>query len=214
MAPFEELYGTRFWSLVGWFEVGEFFLLGPEVVYEANKKVWLIRDLLKMAYSRQKSYADNRLRDLEFDIEDFVYLKISPMKGVVRFCKKTNLSRWYLCPYEILKQVTKVAYELKLPIELALVHVVFHASILKRCIGDPLCILPLQSLGVNENLSREEVPVEILYCQVNKLRNKEVASVKVPTEKPSSWGCNMGGKGDMKSLYPHLLPLTPTQSWG
>ncbi|WMV45859.1 hypothetical protein MTR67_039244 [Solanum verrucosum] len=96
MAPFEALYGRRCRSLVGWFEVSEFALLGPEVVYEATEKVQLIRDRLKTAHSQQKSYADNRNRDLEFEVGDWVYLKISPMEGVMRFGKKGKLSPWYL----------------------------------------------------------------------------------------------------------------------
>ncbi|WMV08114.1 hypothetical protein MTR67_001499 [Solanum verrucosum] len=79
--PYEALYGRRCRSPVGWFEVGEFDLLGPEVVYEATGKARLIRDRLKMAHNRQKSYADNRKRDLEFEVGDWVYFKISPMKG-------------------------------------------------------------------------------------------------------------------------------------
>ena len=74
----------------------------------------------------------------------------------------------------------KVAYELKLLSGLASVHPVFHIFMVKKCIGDPVSILPSEGLGVDENLSYEEVPVEILDLQVKKFRNKEVASVKVP----------------------------------
>ncbi|WMV58865.1 hypothetical protein MTR67_052250 [Solanum verrucosum] len=122
MAPFEALYGRRCRSPVCWFKVGEFSVLGPEVVYEAIKKVRFIRDRLKIAQSRQKSYADNRKRDLEFEVGDWVYLKISPMKGVMRFGENGKLSPRYVGPYEILKRVGNVAYELNLPNELALVH--------------------------------------------------------------------------------------------
>ncbi|WMV37537.1 hypothetical protein MTR67_030922 [Solanum verrucosum] len=101
------------------------------------------------------------------------------MKGVMRFGKKGKLIPWYVGPYQILKRIGKVAYELYLPNELALVHPIFHVFMLKKCIGDPVCILPLEGLGVDENLSYEEVPVEILDRQVKRLRNKEVASVKV-----------------------------------
>ena len=76
--------------------------------------------------------------------------------------------------YEVLQRVGKVAYKLKLPSELALVHSVFHVSMLKKCIGDPESILPIEGLGVKDNLSYDEVPVQILYRQVKKLRNKEV----------------------------------------
>jgi len=87
MAPFEALYGRRCRSLVGWFEVSEFAVIGPELVYEFIEQVRLIRARLKTAQSRQKSYADVRKRDQEFEIGDWVYLKISPMKGVMRFGK-------------------------------------------------------------------------------------------------------------------------------
>ncbi|WMV29848.1 hypothetical protein MTR67_023233, partial [Solanum verrucosum] len=101
------------------------------------------------------------------------------MKGVMRFGKKGKLSPQYVGPYQILKRVGKVAYEVDLPNALVLVHPVFHVSMLKKCIGDPVSILPLEGLGVDENLSNEEVSVEISDRQVKKLRNNEVASVKV-----------------------------------
>ncbi|WMV30080.1 hypothetical protein MTR67_023465 [Solanum verrucosum] len=185
MAPFQALYGKRCRSPVGWFEA---------------------------AHSRQRSYADNRKRDLEFEVDDWVHLKISPMKGVMRFGKKGKLIPRYVGPYEILKRVGKVAYELKLLIELALVHPVFHISILKKFIGDPLSILPLEGLWVNENLYYEEVPVEILDRQVKKLRNKEVSPVKVLWRNHLVEGATWEAEADMKSRYPHLFPPTPSHS--
>ena len=115
MAPFEALYGRRCRSLVGWFEVGEAAWIGPDSVLDAMEKVQLIRDRLKTAQSRQKSYADVRRRELEFQVDDWVFLKVSPMKGVMRFGKKVKLSPRYVGPYKILKRVGKVAYELELP---------------------------------------------------------------------------------------------------
>ncbi|XP_069154432.1 uncharacterized protein [Solanum lycopersicum] len=156
MALFEALYGRRCRSPVGWFEVGESYILGPNIKHETVEKVRMIKDRLATAYNRQKSYADNRRRALEFEVGDQVYLKISPMKGMMRF--------------------GNVAYELKLPNELASVHPVFHVSILKKCLGNPASILPIVGLGVNENLSYEEVPLEILDRQVKRLRNKDLAT--------------------------------------
>ncbi|TMW88104.1 hypothetical protein EJD97_019032 [Solanum chilense] len=92
MATFEELYDRRCRSSVGWFEVCESSRLGVEIVYEAVEKFWLIKDRLKTAYSRQKYYADNRRRDLKFEIGYWVYFKISPMKAVITFSKKEKLS--------------------------------------------------------------------------------------------------------------------------
>ena len=102
MAPFETLYGRRCRSPIGWFEVSEFSLFGPEIIYEAINKVWIIRYRLKTSYIWQKSYADNKRRDLGFEIGDRVYLKISPMKRVMRSGKKGKLSLRYVFPYEVL----------------------------------------------------------------------------------------------------------------
>ncbi|TMW94798.1 hypothetical protein EJD97_009786 [Solanum chilense] len=88
--------------------------------------------------------------------------EISPMKGVMRFGNKEKLSPWYVCPYEVLQRVGKVAYEFNLPSELALVNPVYHDSMVKKCLGDPVSILPIEGLGVEEDLSYEEVLVEIL----------------------------------------------------
>ena len=82
-------------------------------------------------------------------------------------------------PYEILQRLSKVSYELKLPSELVVVHPVFNVFMLKKCIGDPESILLIEGLGVKDSLCYEEIPVQILYRQVMKLRNKEVVSVKV-----------------------------------
>ncbi|WMV58600.1 hypothetical protein MTR67_051985 [Solanum verrucosum] len=101
------------------------------------------------------------------------------MKSVMRFGKKGKLSPRFVGPSEILWRVGKVAYELDLPNELPLVHPVFHVSMLKKCIGDPSTIVPLEGLEIKENLAYEEVRVEILDRQVKRLRNKQVASVKV-----------------------------------
>ncbi|KAH0778029.1 hypothetical protein KY290_009440 [Solanum tuberosum] len=92
MAPYEALYGRRCRSPIGWFEVGEAQLIGPDLVHQAMEKVKVIQERLKTAQSRQKSYTDVRRRALEFEIDDWVYLKVSPMKGVMRFGKKGKLS--------------------------------------------------------------------------------------------------------------------------
>ena len=98
MDPFEALYGRRCKSTIGWFEVGKSSLLCPSILYESLEKVWVIMDRLKIDYGRQKSYANNRKRDIEFEVGDMVYLKISPMKGVMIFGKKGKLSPWYVGP--------------------------------------------------------------------------------------------------------------------
>ena len=154
-------------------------MLGPDLVIYTLEKVKVIRDRLKTAQSRQKSYADHRRRDLEFEVNDFVYLKVSPMKGVVHFGKKGKLSPRYVGPYKILKRVGKIAYELELPSEMTSVHPVFHVSMLRKVDGDPQAMVPLSEVQLEENLTYEEVPVQILDRQVKRWRNKELVSVKV-----------------------------------
>ncbi|WMV29951.1 hypothetical protein MTR67_023336 [Solanum verrucosum] len=101
------------------------------------------------------------------------------MKGVMRFGKKGKLSPWYIGPYRISKRVGNIAHELELPQELATIHSVFHISMLKKCMGDPSIIIPTKYIGNKDNLSYEEIPVQILDRQVHNLRTKEVASVKI-----------------------------------
>ncbi|XP_015161588.1 uncharacterized protein [Solanum tuberosum] len=127
-----------------------------------------------MAQSRQKSYSNIRKRELEFNVDDWVYLKISPMKSVRRFKKKGKLSGHI----SFLIHIGKVSYKLELPNDSASVHPVFHVSLLKKYVRDPTSTIPLDCLRVKENISYEEVLVEILDRKVRKLRNKEIASVK------------------------------------
>ncbi|GKA97376.1 hypothetical protein Tco_0825270 [Tanacetum coccineum] len=106
-------------SPVLWAEIGESSLIGPELVQETTDKVVLIKEKLKAARDRQKSYADNRRKPLEFEVGDRVMLKVSPWKGVIRFGKKGKLAPRYVGPFEILERVGPVAYRLRLPEELS-----------------------------------------------------------------------------------------------
>ena len=81
-----------------------------------------------MAQSRQKSYADTRRRELTFEEGEFVYLKVSPIRGLLRFKVIGKLSPRYIGPFKILSRKGEVAYELELPSRLLGVHNVFHIS--------------------------------------------------------------------------------------
>ena len=91
MVFYEALYGRRCRYPIGWFEVVLPSILGPELSYKSLEKVHIIRNRSQTSYCRQKSYADDMRRDLEFEEGDKVYFKISPMKGVVRFDKKKEV---------------------------------------------------------------------------------------------------------------------------
>ncbi|KAL5560626.1 hypothetical protein UlMin_036837 [Ulmus minor] len=111
---------------------------------------------MKTAQSRQKSYADRRRRPLDFQVGDLVFLKVAPMKGVMRFGKKGKLSPRYIGPFEILERIGKVAYKLALPSELSTVHNVFHVSMLRKYISDPSHVLESEPIEIREDLTYEE----------------------------------------------------------
>ncbi|TMX04496.1 hypothetical protein EJD97_008246 [Solanum chilense] len=104
-----------------------------------------------------------------------------------------------------IESVTVVGYELKLPSKLASIHLIFHISMLKNCIGDPESILPIEGLGVKDNFCYEEVPVQILDTQFEVLRNKEVVSIKVLWKNHLVKGETWEAEAYMKSCYPHLF---------
>ena len=99
----------------------------------------------------------------------------------------------------------EVAYEFALLAELASAHPVFHVSMLKNCVGDPASILPVKSLGVDENLSYDEVPVEILERPVKRLRNNEISTLSVLWRNHLVEGAMWKAEAYMMSRYPHLF---------
>jgi hypothetical protein len=148
MSPFEALYGRKCRTPLYWDQTGERQLFGPEIIQEAEEQVQQIRENLRTAQSRQKSYADTRRRLLEFKEGDYVYLKVSPLRGMRRFKVKGKLSPRFIGPFLILKRVGEVAYQLELPDHLAEVHDVFHVSQLKKCLRVPEEQLPMEDLSV------------------------------------------------------------------
>ena len=120
MAPYEALYGRKCRSPSCWMEVGDRELEGPELIRETSEKVPIIQERMRTAFSQQKSYADPRRLDVQFGVGDHVFLKISPMKGVMRFGKKGKLTPRYIGPFEILDRVGNVYYRLALPLTLAM----------------------------------------------------------------------------------------------
>nr|XP_016473581.1 PREDICTED: uncharacterized protein LOC107795452 [Nicotiana tabacum] len=142
-------------SPIDWFEIDETKLLGPDLVQQAVEKVKMIQNRLLTAQSRWKSYLDNQRRDLEFSMGDCVFLKVSPMKGVMRFGKKGKHSPRYVGPYRIIQRIGQMACKLEFPMELRAVHLVFHMSMLHKCLGDPSRITPIEVVQVIEDLAND-----------------------------------------------------------
>ncbi|GJY50284.1 putative reverse transcriptase domain-containing protein [Tanacetum coccineum] len=204
-APFEALYGRKCRSPIMWAEVGEGQLIGHELVQETTEKISQINDRLKVVRDRQKSYADKRRKPLEFSVGDYVLLKVSPWKGVVRFKTKGKLAPRFVGPFEIIEKVGHVAYQLDLPEELNDVHDTFHVSNLKKCLADLRLQVPLDEIRVDAKLNFVEESVEILEIKFKKLKRSRIAIIKVRWNSKRGPEFTWEREDQMKLKYPHLF---------
>ncbi|KAI3672735.1 hypothetical protein L6452_38833 [Arctium lappa] len=205
MAPFEALYGRKCRTPVYWLEAGEKQFAGPEIVQETTDKVKSIRERLKAAQDRQKSYADKKRRAMEFQVGDRVLLKVSPWKGIIRFGKRGKLSPHFLGPFKVLKRVGLQAYQLELPPELSRIHNTFLICYLRKCLAEEESVIPLTELTVDEGNRCVEEPDAILEKKTKKLCRKEVTMVKVQWKHHKGANVTWGAEEDMKRRYPHLF---------
>ena len=169
MAPYEALYGWRCRTPICWTELNEYKMIGLDTVKDIKEKVQVIRQRLKDASDRQKSYANLKRRDIEYDAEDKVFLKVSPSRKILWFGQKGMLSPRFIGSYEILECVGPMAYRLALPPELSKLHDVFHVSMLRRYRSNESHILPVQEIQILEDLSYDEKPKAILAREVKQL---------------------------------------------
>ncbi|GKA18191.1 putative reverse transcriptase domain-containing protein [Tanacetum coccineum] len=175
-APFEVLYGRKCRSPIMWAEVGEGQLIGPK-----------------------------RRKPLDFSVGDYVLLKVSPWKCVVRFGKKGKLAPRFVGPFEIVEKVVPVAYRLDLHEELNGVHDTFHVSNLKKCLADPTLQVPLDEIQVDAKLNFVEDPVEILERDFKKLKCSRISIVKVRWNSKRGLKFTWEREDQMKLKYPLLF---------
>ena len=205
MAPYEALYGRKCRSPVHWHESGEHKLMDLDFVSTTTDAIEKIQKRMRAAQSRQKSYADKHRRPLEFNEGDHVFLKIAPMKGVMRFGRKGKLSPRFIGPFEILKRVGKAAYQLALPPSLSGVHNVFHVSMLKKYVSNPSHMLQEAPVEIDEKLSYEERPVQILDRKAKELRNKTISLVKVLWRNHTIEEATWEREDEMREKYQNLF---------
>ncbi|XP_073153267.1 uncharacterized protein [Henckelia pumila] len=179
MASYEALYGRRCRTPLHWDKLGERAVLGPEIVTQTIDMIAKIRDRMLTAQSRQKSYADQRCRDLEFEVGLF----------------------------EILEKVGARAYRVALPPNLESVKNVFHISMLRKYVANPSHVIHHEPVEWTPDLSYEEMPVQILDIQVRRLRNREILMVKIlwcnQLVEEATWET----KQDIRARYPQLFVL-------
>ncbi|KAJ0878102.1 putative nucleotidyltransferase, Ribonuclease H [Helianthus annuus] len=211
-APFEALYGRKCRSPLCWAETGDSKLIGPELVQETTDKIFQIRDRIKAARDRQKSYANKKRKQLSFKVGDKVLLKVSPWKGVARFGWRGKLNPRYIGPFEILENIGTVAYKLKLPEELSSVHHTFHVSNLRKSPTQDTVIIPADEIHIDNKLQFTEEPVEVTDWKVQKTRRSCIKLVKVRWNSRHGPEYTWEREDQMKEKYPHLFPKTPTKN--
>ncbi|WVZ97758.1 hypothetical protein U9M48_043271, partial [Paspalum notatum var. saurae] len=204
-SPFEALYGRRCKTPLFWNQTGEKQVFGPDLIKDAEQQIKMVCENLRVAQSRQKSYVDVRHRDLTFKVDDFMYLKVSPMRGIRRFNMKGKLAPRYIGPFKIVERKGEVAYKLELPSNLFGIHDVFHVSQLNKCLRVPEEQAPLEGLDVQEDFTYTEHPVKILETSERVTRNRRVKMRRVQwkhhTEAEDTWE----REEELRATYPGLF---------
>jgi hypothetical protein len=188
MAPFEALYGHRCRTPLRWSQTGERKIFGPDLVTEAEEKVKTIQNNLRAAQSRQKSYVDIRRRPLQFQVGNFLYLRVSPTRGIQRFGIKGKLAPRYIGPFEIIEVCGPVAYRLQLHPQLVAIHDIFHVSQLRKCIIE---IIDSQSSEIQLDLSYTKHLIKVLDTKERSTRRETITMFKIQwnhhTEEEATW---------------------------
>ncbi|KAA3461584.1 DNA/RNA polymerase superfamily protein [Gossypium australe] len=172
---------------------------------ETEEKVKVIRGCLKATSDRQKYYADLKLKEIEFQVGDKVFLKVSPWKKVLRFGRKGKLSPRFIGPYKITERIGLVAYRLALPSKLEKIHDVFHVSMLHRYRPDPSHVIVPTEVEIQPDMTYGEEPVKILAQEVKQLRNKSIALVKVLWQRHGVEEAIWEPEEAMRNQYPNLF---------
>ena len=210
MAPFEALYGRRCRTPLNWSESGDSQIFGVDTLRAAEEQVQLIRDHLKAAQSRQKSYADSKRRDVSFRVGDFVYLRVTPLKGMQRFHVKGKLAPRYIGPFKILARRGEVSYQLELPEELSDFHDVFHVSLLRKCLHVPEKNLTYQdvdfrTIDLNQDLTYRDRPLRVLEENVRVTRKRAIKFLKIQWTNHSEEEATWEREEDIRKEFPDFL---------
>nr|GEW61269.1 putative reverse transcriptase domain-containing protein [Tanacetum cinerariifolium] len=180
VASYEALYGRKCRSPVCWAEVGEAQLTGPEMIQETTEKIILIKQRIQVAQDRQKSYAGQKRKPMEFEVWDRVMLKV-------------------------LAKVGDVAYRLELPQELSRLHHTFHVSNLKNCYADEPLAMSLEGVHIDETLQFMEEPVEIMEREIKQLKRSRIPLVKVCWNSRRGPEFTWEREDSFKLKYPYLF---------
>jgi hypothetical protein len=188
-----------------WSEVGDHAIESPDFIKAAEEKIAEIWENLRIAQSCQKSYIDKRRQELEFDVGDHVYLKVSPIRGMHRFHVREKLALRYIGPYHVLKKIGVVAYKIKLPEQLSDVHNVFHVSQLRKCLRVPEEQVVPDTLDLQDDLQYQEVPMRILDTMTRRTRTQAFKLCKVQRSRHSEAEATWKREDVLREEFPHLF---------
>ncbi|KAA3486484.1 reverse transcriptase [Gossypium australe] len=174
MALYEALYSCKCRTPLYWTELSEKKIHGVDL-----------------------SYADLKRKEIEFQVSDKVFLKVSPWKKVFRFSRKGKLSPQFIRPYEIIEKIGPVAYRLSLT--------EFTMFFMCPCYDDPSHVISLTEVEIQPDMTYGEKPIKILACEMKELRNKKVALVKVLWQRHSIEEATWELKDTMRKQYPNLF---------
>ena len=140
-------------------------------------------------------------------MDDMVFLKVAPWKGVIRFSKREKLNPRYIGPFRIIERIGPVAYRLELPLEMSRIHNVFHVSMLRKYVSDPSHILEAQPIELNEDFSFEVQLVDIVDQEIKELRNKVIPMVKVLWKSDTIEETTWETETFKRSYHPYLFNI-------
>jgi hypothetical protein len=196
-----------------WNETGEQKVFRLGILQEAEKQGRMVRENFRVAQSRQKRYADLRRREVRFEVGDFFYPKVSPMRGLRHFKVRGKLAPRFIGPFKILEKRGEVAYQLELPPQLSVVRDVFHVSQLKKCLRVLEGQIPMEDLDAKEDHSYQEYAIKILETSKRVTRNKRIKMCKVQwshhTEEQAKWE----REEELKAEFPCFF-ADPSESRG
>ncbi|WVZ87922.1 hypothetical protein U9M48_034496 [Paspalum notatum var. saurae] len=178
-----------------WSSVRERQFFGPAMFEEAVENVAKIRENLIIAQSRQKSYADKRRRELAFEAREFVYLKVSPLRGTKRFHTRGKLAPRYVGPYRIKKKIGELAYELELP----------STRPLRKCLRLPDTQISPEAVDLQDNLEYLGYPVQIVDRAEKGTRRIRIPVCKVLWSNHSEREATWEKESELRKKYPHLF---------
>jgi hypothetical protein len=205
MSPFEALYGRKCRTPLYWDQTRERQFFGPELIQKVEEQIRIIWENLRVAQTRQKSYADNR-RPLEFEEGDHVYLQMSPLRGMRRFKVKGKLFPHFIGSFRVFRRVGEMVYQLELLDNLSDVHNVFHVSQIKKCLRVPEEQLPMEELSVQGDLTYTEYPIKILNTLTRVTRNKVIKMCKVQWSHHGEDEATWEREEELRIDFPHLFP--------